>query len=55
MPTAATASVPRRPTQNRSTRMYSVWKIMLTSMKLVVLRRWPVSEPVVRSCIRQCS
>ncbi len=51
MPTAATASVPRRPTQNRSTSTYNVWKIMLTSMKLVVLSRWPVSDPVVRSCM----
>ena len=51
MPTAATASVPSRPTQNRSMRKYSVWKAMVTSMKPVVLSRCRVMEPVVRSCM----
>ena len=49
-PTAATDVVPSRPTQYRSIRKYSVWKTIITSMKLVVLSRWPVSEPLVRSC-----
>src|SRR5688572_1415132 len=50
MLTAATASVPSRPTQYRSIRKYSVWNTMLTSMKLVVLSRCLLIEPVVRSC-----
>src|SRR2546430_10581665 len=53
MPTAATASVPSRPTQYRSTRKYSVWKTMATSMKLVVLSRCLVMGPVVMSCMRR--
>src|SRR5688572_13414472 len=50
-PTPATASFPSRPTQYRSTRKYSVWKTIVTSMKLAVLIKCAEMGPLVRSCI----
>jgi uncharacterized protein YjdB len=37
------------PAGSQISSTYSVWKIMLTSMKPVVRSRWRVSDPVVRS------
>ena len=43
-PAAAIASVPRRPTQNRSTRSTTYGR-HAHQHEAVVLRRWAVSEP----------
>src|SRR5687768_9148440 len=51
MATPATDAVPSRPTQYKSTRKYSVWKIIVTSMKPVVFNRCPLIGPVVMSVI----